>query len=162
VSALLSPCGLYRYRLVRTVGDRGQTYGFIGVNPSTADAQLDDHTVRKWRGFVSRWNGCRFLVGNAFAFRATDVDELAGAADPVGPANDQHLKRIVCEADVLVPCWGKVGKVPARLRGRFEDVLAILHATGKPVMHLGLTACGSPKHPLTLSYSTPLQEWGQT
>nr|UBL09545.1 Phage protein [Enterobacter cloacae] len=48
----------------------------------------------------------RFIVGNAFAFRATDVRELATAVDPVGPENEIHLERIIRDADVLVPCWG--------------------------------------------------------
>lgn len=35
MSAILSPCGLYRYRLERTVGMEGPVYAFFGVNPST-------------------------------------------------------------------------------------------------------------------------------
>jgi hypothetical protein len=159
LSAILSSCGKYRYRLERTVRGRGETYGFFGVNPSTADATINDQTVKKWIGFTDRWNGGRFMVGNVFAYRATDVGELARAVDPVGPDNDLHLERIVREADILVPCWGKIDKVPRHLRGRFDDLIAMLCASGKPVMHLGLNACGSPKHPQMLGYKTPLRPW---
>lgn len=158
MSAILSTCGTYRYRLERTVSDRGTTYGFFGVNPSTADATLDDATVRKWRGFTDRWEGWRFLVGNAFAFRATDVRALQRVADPVGPDNDFHIERIAAQADVLVPCWGNTQKVPEALRGRFAQVLAILRATGKPVMTFGFTTGGDPKHPLMLGYGAKLIE----
>jgi hypothetical protein len=159
MSAILSECGTYRYRLERVVRDLGTTYAFFGVNPSTADATLDDATVRKWTGFVDRWQGWRYLVGNAFAYRATDVRELARAAAPIGADNDFHIERIASQADVLVPCWGNTDKVPPSLRGRFRCVLDILRATGKPIMCFGFTASGDPKHPLMLGYSTPLVEW---
>ena len=72
-SAIISHCGTYRYRLDRMVSDSGPVYAFFGVNPSTADASVDDATVRKWRGFVQRWGGSRFIVGNVFAYRATGI-----------------------------------------------------------------------------------------
>lgn len=159
MSAVLSPCGLYRYRLERSVAMDGPVYAFFGINPSTADANLDDATVRKWIGFVKTWGGSRFIVGNVFAFRATDVRELATAGNPGGLENLPHLMRIAADADVLVPCWGNRDKVPRELRSRFDDVLAMLIATEKPVMHFGLTASGDPKHPLMLGYATPLQDW---
>lgn len=158
MSAVISACGKYRYRLERTVGMEGPVYAFFGVNPSTADASVDDATVRKWVGFVKTWGGSRFLVGNVFPYRATDVRELATCESPIGDfaVYAEHLKSIAADADILVPCWGRVGKVPKQLRSRFEAVLRALRGTGKPLMHFGLTACGSPKHPLMLGYDTPL------
>lgn len=156
MSAVISPCGKYRYRLERTVGMEGPVYAFFGVNPSTADASVDDATVRKWIGFVKTWGGSRFIVGNVFAYRATDVRELARADDPRGPENAEHLARIASDADVLVPCWGAVAKTPLTVHHHFETALSLLRSTGKPVMHFGLTTAGNPKHPLMLGYSTPL------
>jgi len=73
MSAIISPCGKFRYRLERDVQPEGKVFAFFGVNPSTADASLDDATVRKWIGF-SKVNGARrFVVGNVFAYRSTDV-----------------------------------------------------------------------------------------
>ena len=77
MNAVISNCGMYRYRLDRTVSDSGPVFAFFGVNPSTADASSDDSTVRKWRGFTQRWGGSRFIVGNVFAYRSTDVRQLA-------------------------------------------------------------------------------------
>src|SRR4051794_27288791 len=112
MSAILSPCGTYRYRLERDLGMEGPVFAFFGVNPSTADATVDDATVRKWTGFVKRGGGSRFIVGNVFASRATDGRDLATADDPQGPENAEHLGRIVVDADVLVPCWGSRTKLP--------------------------------------------------
>jgi hypothetical protein len=155
--AIISDCGLYRYRLDRRVADAGPVYAFFGVNPSTADAALDDATVRKWRGFVTRWGGSRFIVGNVFAFRATDVKALATAATPIGPLNDRHLHDICEEADILVPCWGDRGKLPPRLRVHLDYCLAYVQAMGKPVMAFGRSKGGDPLHPLMLGYDTALR-----
>ena len=167
-NAIISACGLYRYRLER--GDfmrdlastnelAGKTVAFFGVNPSTADASLDDATVRKWIGFCRRWGAERFIVGNVFAFRATDVKALTTAAEPIGEENWDHIAKIAADADVLIPCWGNRSKVPKGYRNRFERTLRHIRAQGKPVMAFGFTASGDPLHPLMLGYDTKLIDW---
>ena len=94
-SAIISHCGKYRYRLDRTVSDSGPVYAFFGVNPSTADASVDDATVRKWRGFVQRWGGSRFIVGNVFAYRSTDVRQLAAVEDAFGDLVGEYITNII-------------------------------------------------------------------
>lgn len=162
MSAIISPCGLYRFRLERTVAMEGPVYAFFGINPSTADANLDDATVRKWIGFVKRWGGSRFIVGNVWPLRATDVRQLATAARwlDIGRENTRHILAMTAEADILIPCWGDRAKVPRVMHNELDDLMSLLLGTGKPVMHLGLTKGGDPKHPLMLSYDTPLLAWG--
>jgi hypothetical protein len=157
MSAVFSPCGLFRYRLEREVQATGPVYAYLGVNPSFAGAEINDQTVKKWIGFTRIFGGRRFIVGNPFAFKATDVRKLATAADPVGPDNDRHLRAIAAEADILVPCWGSRDKIPRPLHRRLDDTLAMLLATGKPVMAFGFTASGDPTHPQMLGYKTELQ-----
>lgn len=159
MSAILSPCKQYRYRLDRVIGITGPVYAFFGVNPSTADASLDDATVRKWIGFCKRWGASRLIVGNVFAYRATDVRELTKVNDPHGPDIGVHITDIITEADILVPCWGNTTKVPPTLKFFFDALMDALVSSGKPVMHFGLTNAGNPKHPLMLGYSTPLRPW---
>jgi hypothetical protein len=158
-TAVVSRCGTWRYRLDRQVQPHGQVFAYFGVNGSTATARVDDHTVRKWIGFTERNGGSRFIVGNAFAFRATDVRELGQAIDPVGPRNKTHLANIIAEADVLVPCWGSRTKLPGRLHGQLDALREQILASGKPVRIWGLSQSGDPLHPLTLAYSLPLVEW---
>src|SRR6186713_132099 len=134
MSAILSPSG------------RG-VVALIGVNPSTADATINDHTIRKDMGFARKHGWQRIIKGNVFAYRATDVNQLARVGDPVGPENDKHLAQIIRDADLLIPCWGRIDKVPAALRSDFSDVLEMLRASGKQVMTFGLTAGGDPRHP---------------
>src|SRR5689334_20041621 len=70
-SAVLSPCGLYRYRLTRRWGD-GPALLFVMLNPSTADATEDDPTIRRCTGFAKREGMPAIEVVNLFAWRATD------------------------------------------------------------------------------------------
>ena len=163
-SAIFSDCGTYRYRLEREglLPGSGKTVAFFGVNPSTADAVEDDATVRKWRGFTYRMGAGKFIVGNVFAYRSTNVRKLATCADPVGPLNRRYLFSIADDADVLVPCWGSRGKLPKQLRHYLDAFMADLLATGKPVMSYGVTKSGDPPHVLMLGYDTPLTAWDTT
>lgn len=162
MSAIISPCGLYRYRLEREVQAEGKVFAFFGINPSTADATLDDATVRKWRGFTLRNGGRRFIVGNVFSYRATDVKELGRLVDTVQLRGDDHhryIHEIIAGADVLVPCWGGLAKLPKSLRAYPASLLGLLLKSGKPILHFGVTECGQPKHPLMLGYDTQLLPW---
>ena len=83
-TAILSPCRSFRYRLERDVSHDGLVAAIIGVNPSVADAEIDDATIRKDMGFARRFGWRKIIKGNKFAYRATDVRELRRTADPVG------------------------------------------------------------------------------
>ena len=158
-SAVISPCGLFRYRLDRSVQEQGLVAAFFGVNGSTAGPIEEDQTTLKWRGFSLRNAFRRYIAGNPFAFRTKDVRKLAFAVDPVGPENARYLAEIIAEADVLIPCWGRRVKVPRQLRHHFDTLQEMLFASGKPVRIFGLTADGDPKHPLMLGYDTPIVPW---
>lgn len=161
-SAVISECNLYRYRLDRglATGIPELTAAVIMVNPSTADADVDDHTIRKLYGFAERFGASRIIVGNLFAFRAKDVNDLVFAADPVGPENDRHLAEIFSASRTTILAWGASGKLPPRLRGRWRKVIAIANSVGtKGFWCLGTAKDGHPLHPLTLGYDRPLIDW---
>lgn len=170
MSAVLSPCERYRYRLERPLFDDGAgTVAVVMVNPSTADAIENDATItRLQRRFLKNeylGRGKRpktLVVGNLFAYRATDVRELAGAEDPVGPDNDNHLWTIGQEADWLMYGWGPLAKLPrGPLRWRWRDVAAMLECVVQAdgPMCLGVSDDGQPRHPLMIAYSVPLRKW---
>lgn len=119
MSAIISACGLYRHRLDRECCDPfpgSKVFAYFGVNPSTADASRDDATVRKWRGFTQRNNGHKFIVGNLFSYRATDVRELVNDSVDCEAVHWAHIHQIIAEADILVPCWGNSSKIPRSKR----------------------------------------------
>lgn len=158
-SAVISPCGTWRYRLDRHVAEAGLVFLYCGINGSTATGDEEDLTTMKWRGFTVRNGGSRYIAINPFGFRATDVRELARAADPVGPDNARYVAAAIAEADVLIPCWGNRSKVPDHLRHHLSTMRRLFLASGKPVKALGFTKSGDPKHPLMLGYDTPLIDW---
>lgn len=160
-SAVISDDEMYRYRLDRLVALEGIVFAFFGVNGSTATGEEEDQTTRKWFGFSKRNGARRYIVGNPFAFRATDVRALARASDPVGPENARYLSEIIAEADVLVPCWGNRNKVPKHLRHHIDALRDQIFASRKPVKVFGFTKGGDPLHPLMLGYDTPLTEWSR-
>lgn len=157
--AIISDCGRYRYRLDRPGSSAGAT-AVIMVNPSTADAAIDDATIRKLKGFGERNGWGRIIVGNLFAYRATDVRELGKVADPIGPENDDHLIRILAECDQVVCAWGPISKQPKYQRNRYLNVMALIQGAGLDPLCIGPAAkCGHPKHPLMLGYDQPIEPW---
>lgn len=161
MSAVFAGDGCFRLRLDREIDPLldGAVAALCGVNPSIAGAEANDQTIRKDIGFgrVQGWR--RIIKINKFAHVATDVRELASCADPVGPDNDAYIEQAIREADLFVPCWGPLTKLPKRLRGRWREVLAIAERVGKPIMCFGTSQDGQPRHTLMLPYSTPLVQW---
>ena len=136
--------GAYRYRLWRRWGE-GAAVLFVLLNPSTADADHDDATLRRCVAFARRWGYGGLEVGNLFALCATDPRRLRTVDDPVGRANDRHLRRAALRADLVVAGWGVAGGHLGR-----DAVVGRLLARAAPgrLSCLGPTAAGHPRHPL--------------
>jgi hypothetical protein len=168
--AMLSPCGRYRYMLSRVWGP--EPLGVvIGINPSTADVELEDATTRKLIGFGKRWGWGGYFLLNPFAFRSTDQRGLLTADDPVGPGNDGAiLAALSSDRDEsvcpdVVCAWGSAKTTAVRqlLDRRLVSLARFLNAfdalRDRRVLCLGTSADGSPRHPLMLAYDTPLRPY---
>lgn len=148
-TAIISLCGKYRYQLGREWAD-GPTCVFVMLNPSTADAKEDDHTIRRCIGYAKR-EGCgKLLVVNLFAHRTKSPKIMRAAPDPVGVANDDWIEETVRGAKVVIAAWGTNGDH----HGRARTVRRFLSDT--PMYALGLTKGRSPCHPLRLRLDAPL------
>lgn len=157
MTAIISDCGLYRYWLERQVAGAGATV-VIMVNPSTADAVEDDHTIRKLKGFGEIHGWGRIIVGNLFAYRTKDVRKLAGVADPVGEDNDYWLSRMLGTGCRVICAWGPRAKMPKALRGRADHVLGMISMSGVPAYRIGAPVADSgPRHPLMAAYTLPIE-----
>lgn len=164
-SARISDDGRYRYRLVRRWADGGSTCAWIMLNPSTADASIDDPTIRKCVSFAKRWGHSAIEVVNLFAFRATDPGDLPCVHSiAVGPDNDERIGETLWNCHAIVCAWGTHGATPHAdgnaLRRRDLDVLQLIRAERDPLlvepMCLGTNKNGTPKHPLYVALATPL------
>lgn len=125
------------------------------LNPSTADENVDDPTVRRVIGFARRRGYGGVEVVNAFALRSTDPKLLYSDPSPVGPLNDKYIVTSARRSFQVLVAWGKHGAFLDRAR----EVATLLLATGKPIVCLGRNKDGSPCHPLYLPDETPFEAW---
>lgn len=153
--AVLSECGRYRYRLTRVWDAALPVAHWVMLNPSVADATIDDPTIRRVVGFSKAWGFGGADVRNLFALRATDPKELRAADDPVGPDNDSHLTAVPAAA-VVVAAWGAGGG----LFGRDLRVLRLLRDAGVAMSCLGTTKQQQPRHPLYVGGDAKLIPFG--
>lgn len=129
----------------------GHDYGepkacvFIMLNPSTANAEKDDPTIRRCVGFAKSWNFERLEVVNLFAHRATKPSVLLALShndDPEGDQNSEIVRRATAEAGMVICAWGAHG---GHLQ---QDETALGWFACKEKYILGLTADDHPRHPL--------------
>ena len=142
---------------------------FIALNPSTADATVNDPTMRRCIGFAQSWGYGGMIVANLFAYRATKPTVLRQAKDPIGPEGDRWIDALCqyvvqqdhgVERDELEPspeqqnnpggniilAWGNHGKWQGRDRAVLQQIQAII---AQPHC-LAITKQGQPSHPLYL------------
>ncbi|EUC12111.1 DUF1643 domain-containing protein [Paraburkholderia hospita] len=156
MSAIISPCGQYRYLLKRhaeSMSPMKTTPLFVMLNPTTADPTLDDLTIRRCRGFAKLWDGNGLTVANLYALRSTAPAALWSHPDPVGPDNDDYLWNLASDCGDVVCAWGSNAKPEHAAR-----VATILADAGARLWCLSTTNDGSPRHPLYVRYQ-PLIEW---
>lgn len=146
-SAVLSEDGLYRYSLVRRWSDEDAFATFIMLNPSVADAEVDDPTIRRCIGFAQRWGMGALHVLNLYALRTPYPTDLWKADDPVGPENDTYLLRHAQSANLngwpMIAAWGNNAK-----KDRVDHLLYGIPWVAPTLTCLGTTLSGAPKHPL--------------
>lgn len=153
--ATMSECGKFRYRLWRKWGE-GSPLLFIMLNPSTADAEVDDPTIRRCLKFAQAHAFGELEVVNLFAYRATDPQDLKRAGYPVGPDNDAYIEAAADAAAVCV-AWGS----HAAGLERPDMVLQQLRALGVKPQCLRITRGGYPQHPLMLPSSCRLMPFAE-
>lgn len=149
--AEFSPDRIYRYTLERTWNPNLGTCVFILLNPSTADAEIDDPTIRRGVGFTQDWGYGRCVFVNLFAYRTSCPAVLREADSPIGRQNDKWIKYWANRATVLVAAWGIHGSY----RDRDSKVVKLL--VGHTIQCLGLTKAWHPKRILYLPKTTELE-----
>lgn len=150
--AVISECGRYRYLLRRAWDHEKPRALFIMLNPSTADAEIDDPTIRSCVRLSKGFGYGSFEVVNLFGLRATDPAELAKADDPIGPRNAIVGDAAINRCDIAICAWGAHPMAESRAHTFVTWVRG-----WKPAAYcLGTTKHGAPKHPLYIKSGTPL------
>jgi len=149
-TADLSVDRAYRYTLSRMWDDTLPQALYICLNPSIADASIDDATVRRCIGLTKAFKACYggFTIANLFAFRATKVANMMVAADPVGQENDAWLTKLVNDPKyaIVIGAWGNNGSFLKR-GNTVRQIVSDLHCLVK-------NKSGEPRHPLYVRSET--------
>jgi hypothetical protein len=151
-SAVFDDSGRYRYSLQRrwpasTPGpdaNPGPKLVFIMLNPSRADANRDDPTLRACMQFARGWGYPLLEVVNLFAYCTPFPQQLQTVADPVGPGCDRYLLQAAASAERIILAWGNYGT----LQDRDQTVLRRLQFAQPKLFCLGVNQSGQPRHPL--------------
>lgn len=163
--ASFSDCRSYRWTLWRVWG-RNQIWNadgvrskprmitFIGLNPSTADAEKNDPTVSRC---ISRAKGLGFdgmFMANLFSLRATNPADMKAHRLPVGWLNNKAIIKMCDQSMRVVLCWGNHG----RFMNRSSAVLRLLieESDHHQLWCLGKNKSGEPKHPLYIKSAANL------
>jgi len=160
---ILSDCEQYRYRLWRQWDRARPALGFIMLNPSTADHQVNDPTIT--RCLQRALAGGRFgglEVANLFPLRSTDPAALLTHAAPLGDRADRNDGAIMDALDrcsMVICAWGAHKAAPAHASEVLDIIL--MCGRGNLLYHLGLNRDGSPKHPLYIAASTRPQRFNE-
>jgi hypothetical protein len=148
-SAVISPCQMYRYELRRVWDDRLPLLPVCMLNPSTADASVNDPTILTLIHFGKLWGYGGLLVVNLYAFRSSSPAIMAQQGrHAFGPDNDRHIKQTIRYAaqngGKLLAAWGNGGD-----SGGYHNYIALTaRDMGVDLVCLGTTKSGQPKHPL--------------
>lgn len=155
-SASISFDGRYRFTLMRQWGE-GEPVVWMMINPSTADAQQDDATIRRCIGFSQRWGYGGLIVVNLFALRSTDPKALYRNNEATGGLRNRRAVIAGARGRDVVVAWGAAGVkgwsvYTATLAGLVGDV-------AESMVCLGVTKDGHPRHPVRLPYATERVPW---
>ena len=148
--AYVSADGKYRYWLSRIWDRNVRPLAYIMLNPSTADANKDDPTIRRCIGFAKRDGFGGILVLSLFAYRAAKPSELKNAYDRFGPENDYWIEKLLGGSRFdpsapIVCAWGGHGYTYEDFDFKYNIPE---HAK---LMCFGVTKSLKPLHPLYLS-----------
>ena len=149
-----SECEKYRYTLRRDFTTGRFKVLFVMLNPSIADACVDDPTTRRAVDFARTGLRCgNYMAVNLFALRSTNPKGLRAVVDPIGLENDAYLLAAAKWADEIVVAWGTGGAY----MDRGKQVIKLL--SDYPLWCLGRTKHGFPCFPLYLARDTQFEEF---
>ena len=143
--AVFSDDRKYRYALFRIWDAESPSIMFIGLNPSTANEQDNDPTIRRVMSFAKDWQYGSVCMLNLFALVSPNPKDLLTCDDPIAD-NDTWLENTATKCNVVVFCWGAFPQAKERAKkimGMFPDAIC-----------LGINKDGSPKHPLYIHGDT--------
>lgn len=136
--AIFSVCRNYRYVLWRIWDNSKPKVMFIGLNPSIANEEIDDPTIRRVKSLAKNWGYGGVYMLNLFTYVTAYPEQLKKCENPLKLA-DLYLKKYAAKSEKIIFAWGNFKE--AEKRGRevmkmFSGYILIKNKNG------------SPRHPL--------------
>lgn len=125
------------------------------LNPSRATELANDPTIERCERRAKQLGYGALRIVNLFGLRETDPARLKKARSPIGPDNPGQLTIAADWSDDILCAWG----VHGAHRNQADSVIPLLRNSGKPLLTLGLSKEGHPRHPLYIAYKIHPQPW---
>lgn len=161
--AHISPCGTFRWSLSRDWSDARRML-IVMLNPSTADGEKDDATIRRCVSFALR-EGCGgFTAVNLIPWRETSPTVLWRriACASTAERRDAEERNATAwhqaagaTAGPILCAWG----ADALARSYAREFSYRIAGYDRPLACLGTTKAGAPRHPLYVRGDAPLVPW---
>lgn len=134
--------GLYRFSLWRIWDESKPLVMFVGLNPSTANADTDDATIRRVRAIATNLGYGGFYMCNCFAYISTNPDFLKMESLEAMMRNATIIRLVSERCKEIIFAWGNFDIV----RTTGTDKKLIEAFPNAKALHINKN--GSPKHPL--------------
>ena len=128
-------------------GDRDKRVAWVMLNPSMGDAEENDPTIRRCIDFSCRFGFESLVLVNLFAFQTAYPRDLRAAQFPVGDGNDDAILAAAHESAVVIAGWGAQRNLAVQARARHVFDMLTRLPNGIPIVCLGVTSAGAPRHP---------------
>ncbi len=139
--AEFSPCGKYRYYLSRIWDTQLPLAMCIGLNPSTANSEEDDPTIRNLTELLKNNGYGGFYMMNLYALISSKPEVLYHVSDNLKD-NDYWLVKIAPICQDVIFCWGSFKNISARVKKVQQIIPNIIPKC------FGKSKKGNPIHPL--------------
>lgn len=142
-SAIFSDDKKYRYLLSRDWALERPIAMCIGLNPSNADAEEDDPTIRILVNSLNKLGFGRLRMTNLYAYISSKPKMLFEIPDPQGE-NDAWLQTTAHGCQEIIFCWGGFAKIEYRAKKvseMFPDAKCFT-----------FNKDGSPLHPMAIMW----------
>jgi hypothetical protein len=141
--ATISNCKKYRYQLWHIWDESKPKVLFIMLNPSLAESEKNNPTVKRCINFAKSWGYGGLYVGNLYAYRTAYPKELKKAGYLKGEENIRHLREMGKESELIICAWGVFGVTKSNNTEWVFSLFEKLH-------YLALSKDEIPRHPLYL------------
>ena len=134
----------HRYELSRHWDLSKSDILFIMLNPSIANEDIDDPTIKRLISFTREFKHGGFFVANLFTY-ITPYSKTLDTSIGLTKLNLKTIKNLVNKVDEVIYAWGNSIKEPEELKNLVKNPKCF-----------GKNLNGTPKHPLYLSSNSKL------